>query len=134
MATAGIIKEVCKQLSLFCDDDPAAGPPYRGGAYGRILTKGREAHHMPAKTVNGVSEYSGPAIQMDAADHWHTTSWGPGRRAKEFRAQEEALIQAGNTQAAMDMEIDDIRSKFGDKYDGAINEMLDYARRIGYIK
>ncbi len=31
------------------------------------------------------------------------------------------------------MDIDDIHNKFGDKYDGAIQEMLDYAENKGYI-
>jgi hypothetical protein len=33
----------------------------------------------------------------------------------------------------MQMDIDDIRDKFGDKYDDAINQMVSYAEEKGLI-
>ncbi|WP_269815554.1 hypothetical protein [Parvularcula mediterranea] len=36
------------------------------------------------------------------------------------------MIEAGDFKGAQQMDIDDIQSKFGDKYDDAIQEMRDY--------
>ena len=61
---------------------------------------------------------------MDKADHYETASWGRSREAIEYRKTQLELINQGRYREAIDMDIADIRSKFGSKYDNAIKEML----------
>ncbi|NNU14776.1 hypothetical protein HK107_00375 [Parvularcula sp. ZS-1/3] len=63
---------------------------------------------------------------MEIGDHRQTASWGNSRDAKAYRHQQSDMIEAGDFKGAQQMDIDDIQSKFGDKYDDAIQEMRDY--------
>jgi hypothetical protein len=62
---------------------------------------------------------------MDKADHRKTASWGTSRGAKDYRAKQKALIDDGKMDDAIQMDIDDITSKFPGKYDDAILQMID---------
>ena len=113
--------------SKIAQDDDDGKRRYRGGRHRDTkLPTGDDldSHHLPAKSVNGLSEDDGPAIQMDKADHRETTSYGSKARSVEFRAEQAKLIKAGRFGEAIQMEIDDIRAKFGSKYDEAIREMI----------
>ncbi|WP_434596755.1 RHS repeat-associated core domain-containing protein [Streptomyces sp. A5-4] len=110
-----------------------AGHVYRGGIYKWLKDPstgykrnipGTEINHMPPNSVNGVPTNRGAAIQMDQADHYQTASWGRSHEARDYRAQQKALVDQGRYRDAIDMDIADIRSKFGDKYDNAIKEMI----------
>lgn len=104
-----------------------AGGPYRGGPHGELNAprgSGVERNHMPANSVSPLSTARGPAIQMDTLDHYQTASWGSGAAAKAYRARQKALVDAGDWAGAIKMDIDDIQSKFGSKYDDAIHEMI----------
>lgn len=79
---------------------------------------------MPADSVSPLSRGRGPAIQMEKADHMITASWGSSSRAKSYRAQQRALIDQGRFDDAVQMDIDDVTSKFGIKYDSAILDMI----------
>ncbi|KZL22454.1 hypothetical protein [Pseudovibrio sp. Ad37] len=46
--------------------------------------------------------------------------------AKAYREKQRKLLEEGKLKEAVQMDLDDIRNKFGDKYDDAIKEMLDY--------
>ncbi|CRM52120.1 hypothetical protein HX810_06525 [Pseudomonas salomonii] len=125
--------------------DGVPGDNYRGGKHGKIKQGGssysprRESHHMPADSayskINGraVSSDAKPAIQLDINDHYATASWGS--KGKQYSKIQEKLIQGGKAgyRAAMMMDIEDIRSKFGDKYDPAIAQMLAWAKCKEYI-
>ena len=89
-----------------------------------------EVHHMPADNVNGLERKDGPAIRMDKEDHRETASCGNSREAREYRAHQKELIEQGKFREALEMDIDDIRGKFGDKYDDAILEMLQYVDKL----
>jgi filamentous hemagglutinin len=65
---------------------------------------------------------------MDKADHRLTASWGSSGEAKAYREKQKALILQGKFHDAMLMDIYDIRSKFGDKYDFAILQAKTYWR------
>ena len=82
--------------------------------------------HMPADSVTELSRNDGPAIKMDKSDHRETASCGSSREARAYRERQKELIDEGKFDEAVQMDIDDIREKFGDKYDDAINEMLAY--------
>lgn len=105
-----------------------------GGAYGSMLAYEGQRHHIPSDSVSTVTTYSGPAIRMLKEDHRMTASCGGSTAAKNFRAKEEALINAGKFDEAMQLGIDDVRSLFGSKYNRAIEQMISYAVKQGYIK
>ena len=109
-------------------------PEKKGGSYKDVRVKGegktKEVHHIPAKEISPLNENDGPAIKMDIADHRKTASWGNSRDARDYRASQKKLIEAGKFREAMQMDIDDIREKFGDKYEDAIAEMMDYVDQL----
>jgi hypothetical protein len=100
-----------------------------GGAYGRISADGGQVHHIPANEVSPLSEYSGPAIWMLPQDHQQTASWGSSRAAEVYRQQQAAHIRGGRYMAAVQMDVQDVRAKFGNKYDPAIEQMYHYIRQ-----
>ncbi|WP_179059269.1 hypothetical protein [Pseudomonas taiwanensis] len=132
-------KDPCKPLQ-----NGVPGNNYRGGRHGNIKKGGysyqprRESHHMPADAaytkVNGksVSSESKPSIQMDKGDHERSASWGSSSEADKYRKQQEKLMKGGKAgyYAALMMDITDVRSKFGDKYDEAIAQMLAWAKGV----
>jgi hypothetical protein len=99
---------------------------------------GGERNHIPADSVTKIPTDRGPAIWMETADHLETNSWGqrtfkpttkyPYSSAAEWRDAQKDLIRKGRVLDAVQMDIDDIRSKFGTKYDKGIQEMLDYIK------
>lgn len=103
-----------------------ASGPYRGGRFGDLSTgNGIERNHMPADSVSPLKRSDGPAIQMDKADHYQTGSWGRSNAAQSYRSEQKNLIDQGRFDDAIQMDIDDITSKFPGKYDDAILEMID---------
>ncbi|VEE61137.1 RHS repeat-associated core domain [Shewanella putrefaciens] len=102
-----------------------------GGPHGKIKgISGHESHHMPADSVSPIAKDKGPAISMEKGDHRQTASWGNSREARAYRSQQAQLIQRGDFKGAQQMDINDVRSKFGEKYDKAINQMLDYSKTL----
>lgn len=106
----------------------------KGGSYEDVKVDGEgeqyEVHHMPADSASNLERNEGPAIKMEKEDHRQTASWGSSREAKEYREEQRQLIEQGKFREAMQMDIDDIRDKFGNKYDDAINEMLEYVNQL----
>lgn len=106
----------------------------KGGSYGDVFKEGEgdtyEVHHMPADSASYLERDDGPAIKMEKADHRQTASCGSSREAREYRAQQKELIDQGKFREALQMDIDDIHEKFGDKYDDAIAEMLEYVDKL----
>ena len=107
--------------------------PKKGGTYKevRASNEGGEVHHMPADAASTIARDDGPAIWMETADHRMTASWGRSKAAEAYRARQAALIKDGKLREAIQMDIDDIRAKFGSKYDEAIKEML---ARFGFTE
>lgn len=106
----------------------------QGGSYGELYKPGEggkvEVHHMPADSISPLERKNGPSIKMDKEDHKLTASYGSSRDAKEYRAEQKELIDNGKFLEALQMDIDDIHSKFGDKYDDAISELKDYTDKL----
>lgn len=109
-------------------------PEKKGGSYGEVHREGEgdtyEVHHMPADSASYLERNDGPAIKMEKSDHRQTASCGSSREAQEYRAAQKELIDQGKFKEAMQMDIDDLSEKFGDKYDDAISEMLDYVDQL----
>jgi len=83
-------------------------------------------------TLSPLSYGEGPTIAMAEADHEQTASYRNSARAKAYRQAQADLIRQGDFRAAQEMDIQDIRQKFGNKYDGAIQQMLKYSQERGY--
>ncbi|WP_139317797.1 hypothetical protein [Pseudomonas sp. PA1(2017)] len=64
---------------------------------------------------------------MTREDHALTASHGSSNEAKAYRAKQQKLLSEGKLKEAIQMDVDDIRSKFGSKYDSGIEQMLKYA-------
>jgi len=108
---------------------------YSGGSYIDLKKAGYgkpdyEVHHMPADSITELHSYDGPAIAMDIEDHRKTASCGKSNEAKEYRKKQSDLIAQGKFMEAFEMDVADIREKFGDKYDKAIEEAREYAKTI----
>lgn len=119
--------------NMFNHDNKELGEK-TGGSYGQVFKEGLgdkyEVHHMPADNVNGLERKDGPAIRMDKEDHRETASCGNSREAREYREYQKELIEQGKFREALEMDIDDISDKFGDKYGDAISEMLQYVDKL----
>ena len=104
----------------------------QGGAHKDLqqVGDGKEAHHMPADSASPLGTGDGPSIKMDPADHSKTASWGRSKEAQKYQKEQAELIKNGKFKDAQQMDIDDIRSKFGNKYDKGIKEMEDYTKSI----
>jgi len=105
-----------------------------GGSYKdvRKANEGGEVHHFPADSTTEIPYKDGPSIHMETKDHRKTASWGLSKEAVTFRRKQQDLIKAGKFEQAMKMDIDDIQSKFGSKYDKGINQAMSYAKSKGY--
>lgn len=102
-----------------------------GGAYKDLPSKPDcEKHHIPADSSSDIPTSDGPAIVMDKGDHRQTASCGNSREAQEYRAKQKELINEGKFEEAQQMDIDDIKEKFGSKYDDQIAEMKDYTNKL----
>lgn len=101
-----------------------------GGPHGKVKAKGFESHHTPANSISPLPTNKGPAIKMNPADHRKTASWGRSKEAQKYRAKQKQLIKQGKFKEAMEMDVRDIRKKFGKKYDKHIKEMRKYLKTI----
>jgi RHS repeat-associated protein len=100
---------------------------YRGGPHS--LTKkpsgdGLDSHHVPPDHASDLPREKGPAIQMEPSDHRQMPSTGSSASAEKWRDRQARLIQQGKFREAQKIEIDEVRRRYGEKYDGAIEEML----------
>jgi RHS repeat-associated protein len=128
-SAAGLASGVSRRIGDIVTDVPEKGP-FRGGRHGDVknpTSDGLDSHHMPAKQVSPLDIDDGPAIQMDPADHRRTASYGgrAGSPQQAYRDAQRALIDEGRFDDAFLMDVEDIRGKFGNKYDGAILEAID---------
>ena len=107
-----------------------------GGAHrdtSKPVNDGLDSHHCPAKACYAdslISSQDGPAIKMSRDDHKLTASAGSSDDAKAYRAKQQKLLSEGKLDEAIQMDVDDIRSKFGSKYDDNIQQMLEYAKTL----
>lgn len=108
-----------------------------GGSYKEVRNyvketghENKEVHHMPADDVSPLDRMDGPCIEMTREDHRKTASCGNSMEAREYRAKQKELIDNGDFRGALQMDIDDIKEKFGNKYDAQIQEMLGYVDQL----
>ena len=87
----------------------------------------------PNSIPAGLNRNNAPAIQMTPADHRKTKSWGNKRTAREYRAAQAKLLREGNIDEVFRIEITSLRELFGSKYDDALSEMIQDAKKRGFI-
>ena len=99
----------------------------KGGEYGKVRAgnQGGQVHHTPAAKVTPFEYRKAPSVWMETADHQKTASWGRSKAAQGYRDKQDALINSGKLRSAIQMDIDDIRSKVGNKYEANIKQMLE---------
>ncbi len=107
-----------------------------GGSYKSLSTSGdgsTQRHEMPSfQSTGDEKRANAPAIKMSTEDHRRTASYGSSRDAMQYRDTQAKLIEQGKYHEAIQMDIDDITSKFGAQYNDAIEKMLEYATQIGW--
>lgn len=105
-----------------------------GGAFKDLENReNTERHHIPSCEASDLPRDDGPCIIMDKQDHMKTASWGRAKEAQIYRAKQKELIENGHFKEAQNMDIKDIRNKFGNKYDTEIKEAQAYTKSIGRI-
>ena len=112
----------------------------QGGSYNEVKSNSNgnytEVHETPSYESTGTNlpreQSNGPSIKMTKEDHHNTASWGRSREAADYRNAQKALIEQGKYKEAIQMDINDIRNKFGNKYDEGIKQMIEYAKQIGW--
>lgn len=103
----------------------------QAGAYKDLPSiEGTERHHIPADSATDFKYRDGPCIRMDYADHRETASWGNSKEAQEHRKEQRELVNEGKIDEAVQMDVEDVQGKFGDKYDGAIAELEEYIKGL----
>ncbi|MDE7414561.1 MAG: hypothetical protein K2N05_12350 [Muribaculaceae bacterium] len=115
------------------DEIGKAGGRYqdlKNEGYGWNTKPPTEVHHMPADSSSNLERCDGPAIVMDYEDHRETASCGNSREAQEYRAKQKELIEQGKFREAFQMDVDDLREKFGNKYDDAIANAEKYLDKL----
>ena len=117
---------VTDERVLVHNDCGNKGGTKTGGAYKDVPADGGQVHHMPADSVSPYSKNVGPGIRLETKEHMDTASWGRSKAAQAYRAIQKELIDSGLFREAQQMDIDDVRAKFGNKYDKSIQEMLEY--------
>lgn len=122
-----------------------------GGSYNSIINAmGGERHHLIAKSViNASTVYkydankkqigtvtagTAPCILMTPEDHQKTLSYKSSTDAINYRKQQQDLVSKGKYVQAVQMDIDDIRAKFGNKYDIAISDAWVYMIGLGWYQ
>ncbi|WP_169741313.1 RHS repeat-associated core domain-containing protein [Andreprevotia chitinilytica] len=113
------------------EEEEVIGGPHRETS--KPVNDGCDSHHCPAKDAYKgapISSADGPAIKMKPEDHRKTASSGSSDEAVAYRAQQRELLKQGKLDEAIDMDVQDIRSKFGNKYDKEIKQMLKYAKTL----
>jgi hypothetical protein len=115
-------------LDVLISDSAKDDVPQVGGAYKDVRgIPGYEAHHMPSDSVSPLPRRQGPSIVVSVEDHRKTASWGRKAGAEPYRQKQAKLLEEGDFRGAQQMDIDDIRGKFGNKYDKSIDQMLEYS-------
>ncbi|RSJ72456.1 hypothetical protein [Streptococcus cristatus] len=110
-----------------------------GGTYRELFSKFKgnlkdnklQIHHVPANASSSetvMSRLDGPSILMTEKDHALTASYGNSLSAQSYRAKQAKYIEEGNWKKAFEMDVNDIRSKFGEKYDEALKAAERAAR------
>ncbi|MBO9154071.1 RHS repeat domain-containing protein [Chitinophaga sp. GCM10012297] len=109
---------------------------YLGGAKGSLFSKRNilEANHSPTMKSYEIAGFSisyseGSAFQMVYAEHRAFVSTGSSKAAQAFRAQEASLLKQGKFMEAFDLNMNSIKSQFGNKYNEAMSQAREHFQK-----
>ena len=91
-----------------------------------------QRHHMPSQK-SGNKGTTGGAITIEIEDHKLTGSFNNKPGSSDYRRMQEELVKQGKFGEALQMDIDDITTKFPGKYDDAIKQLKAWYKSIGKI-
>ncbi|MCO6051747.1 DUF4150 domain-containing protein [Mesorhizobium sp. RP14(2022)] len=133
--STGKTKRTRNPCAHLAKGDPNGPGDYRGGSYEGTRGAGedRESDHIPPKSVSPLSEGQSPAISKDKKDHRRAMSTGSSDEARDWRKEQQRLINAGRYRDAAAMDYHDTRRvarETGDqrKYNQALKERSAYQR------
>lgn len=94
-----------------------------------------DVHHLiPVKLLNltGIlKEWEGPCIRMENKDHLATESYGnKSMLNNDYIQLQLEFLNAKDIRSAVELEIADIRAKFGSKYEDAIRDVMKYVSQL----
>ena len=115
--------------------------PKKGGAHkdldfdnsiaeGKKVETVEQRHHMPSQN-SGNKGGNGGAITMETLDHKKTASYDNLEGSKDYRAKQTELVEQGKFNEAFEMDVKDVKDKFGNKYDDAIEELTNWYKETG---
>ncbi len=106
---------------------------YLGGAKGGLYSKQNilEGNHTPTMQsfeIAGfkISYNKGSAFQMLYEEHQKFISSGNSKIAQAFRNKEAGLLKQGKFMEAFELTVEQVRAKYGNKYDDAIGQAREY--------
>jgi RHS repeat-associated protein len=147
-----LLQQVSKTLGLpkppnpnQCDPDRPPCESFRqGGAYGSVRranrNPGAEVHHMPSWSATeasglrlGLDEKNyrkAPAICMLAVHHHQTASYGSSASSSAYRRNQARFMSNLLYDLAQNMDVVDVKTKFGTRYDYGIIQMRNYTSQL----
>ena len=111
------------------DKEKTTGGAYKDLDYDPEL---HQRHHMPSQK-SGNKGTTGGAITIEIEDHKLTASFNNKPGSSDYRKLQEELVKQGKFGEALQMDIDDITTKFPGKYDDAIKQLKEWYKSIGKI-
>ena len=111
------------------DKEKTTGGAYKDLDYDSEL---HQRHHMPSQK-SGNKGTTGGAITIEIEDHKLTASFNNKPGSSDYRKLQEELVKQGKFGEALQMDIDDITTKFPGKYDDAIKQLKEWYKSIGKI-
>ncbi len=73
----------------------------------------------------------GPCIRIEIEDHKSTRSYKKSNMLEDkYFVEQLKYLENNNIRAAVEMEISDLRNKFGSKYDDAFKEVMEYVSKL----
>ena len=96
----------------------------------KVPKNGGQNHHTPADSVSPHSTNKGPTVRIETEDHMQTASWGRSKKAIAYRNKQKELIDQNKFEEAQQMDIDNLRNLFSDKYDKGIQQMIEYTKKL----
>lgn len=121
------------------DDEYFGNKEIIGGSYEFVKhfadSKTHEVHHLiPAKLLKlaKILDYmEGPCIRIEIEDHKSTRSYKKSNMLEDkYFVKQLKYLENNNIRAAVEMEISDLRNKFGSKYDDAFKEVMEYVSKL----
>jgi hypothetical protein len=104
----------------------------KGGSHYQVrkANVGGEVHHIISDSVSDIPTGKGPSLWMEVTDHSKTGSFRNNPGASDYRAVQKSLVEQGRYRDAAAMDLRNIRSNTGSKYNQGMLEAIDYMKTL----